>query len=102
MWARLSIVVGLVAGIAVAALLLGGILAFAPEPAPPVTPAPSVTLATPTPVASASASTSTSASPSLSASGSADVGALFGVGQPAPDLVVPQVRGGTIDLASLR
>ena len=69
MWARLSIVVGLVAGIAVAALLLGGILAFAPEPAPPVTPAPTVVLDTPTPVASPSASAA--GSPGVSASASA-------------------------------
>ena len=69
MWARLSIVVGLVAGIAVAALLLGGILAFAPEPAPPVTPAPTVVLASPSPIASPSASAA--ASPSASAPASA-------------------------------
>jgi thiol-disulfide isomerase/thioredoxin len=104
MWARLSIVIGLVAGIAAAALLLGGILALAPEPAPPVTPAPSVALATPTPVAPP-ATTGVSASPTASgpaSSSSADPGALFGVGEAAPALVVPQVGGGTIDLADLR
>ena len=40
MWPRLSIVAGLVAGVAVAALVLGGILAFAPEPGAAATPAP--------------------------------------------------------------
>jgi thiol-disulfide isomerase/thioredoxin len=104
MWARLSIVVGLVAGIAAAALVLGGILAFAPEPAPLTTPPPSVAPATPSASAPASAAASAEASGSPRASGLAsdDPGALFGVGQPAPDLVVPQVGGGTIDLANLR
>ncbi|MDH4141925.1 MAG: redoxin domain-containing protein, partial [Chloroflexota bacterium] len=49
------------------------------------------------------ASSGTGAAPSGSfatASGGAD--ALFGIGQPAPGLVVPQVGGGTIDLANLR
>ena len=45
-----------------------------------------------------SASAGPSASPGASASGSA----LFGIGQPAPTLVVPQVGGGTIDLAALK
>ena len=38
MWPRLSIVAGLVAGIAVAVVVLGGIVAFAPDPAPTATP----------------------------------------------------------------
>jgi hypothetical protein len=89
MWARLSIVVGLVAGIAAAALLLGGILAFAPEPAPPVTPAPSVTLVTPTPVVSPSASTDAeSPVASASASGSPDPSS------PAADPSPPASPGG--------
>lgn len=101
MWARLSIVAGLIAGIAAAALVLGGILAFAPEPVPAVTPAPqpSVGAASPPTGAEPSADAGPSGSPGASPGGS---DALFGVGEPAPALVVPQVGGGTIDLANLR
>jgi len=108
MRARLSIVAGLVAGIATAVAILGGILAFAPEPGPAVTPAPQPSIAEATEAASPAPSNSPSAAPSASvapsggAGASIDTGALFGVGKPAPDLVVPQVGGGTIDLASLR
>jgi len=98
MWARLSIVAGLVVGVAAAALLLGGLLVLAPE-----TPLPSVAVPS---VAVASASPSpVVASPSPSASAdasSASSDAPFHVGQPAPPLVVPQVGGGTIDLANLK
>jgi thiol-disulfide isomerase/thioredoxin len=97
MLARLSIVAGLVVGIAVAGLALGGIVAFAPDRAPASTPVPSAVVASaePTPDASSApgASPATSASP---------VDAPFHIGQPAPALVVPQVGGGTIDLATLR
>ncbi len=104
MWARLSIVAGLIAGIAAAALVLGGILAFAPEPAPVVTPAPqpSVGAASPSAGAGPSGTPGASGSPGASAGPSGGSGALFGVGEPAPALVVPQVGGGTIDLANLR
>jgi thiol-disulfide isomerase/thioredoxin len=90
---------GLLTGILVAALVLGGIVAFAPEP----------TAARPSPAASASPSAPPSgvASPSpdgASASPAATSGPVvtgFHVGEPAPPLVVPQVGGGTIDLAAL-
>ncbi len=110
MWPRLSILAGLLAGVAVALLVLGGILAFAPEPGAAATPAPvpsgsiaglspSPSIALPSPTASgsgASPSAGGSAGPSGSAAG------LFHVGEPAPALSVPQVGGGTIDLANLR
>lgn len=110
MWPRLSILVGLLAGVAVALLVLGGILAFAPEPGAAATPAPvpsgsipvlspSPSAASPSPSASGSAASPTaggSGGPAGSPSG------LFHVGEPAPALVVPQVGGGTIDLANLR
>jgi cytochrome c biogenesis protein CcmG, thiol:disulfide interchange protein DsbE len=110
MWPRLSILAGLLAGIAAAALVIGGILAFAPEPGAAVTPPPqpsaSLTVLpslTPSPPPSTSASASSGASPSgspgASASGSA---AVFHVGETSPVLVVPKVGGGTIDLANLR
>lgn len=113
MWPRLSILAGLLAGVAVALLVLGGILAFAPEPGAATTPAPlpstsipnpslSPSGAGPSPIASgpvASPSAGGSAGPS-GPSGSA--AGLFHIGEPAPALSVPQVGGGTIDLANLR
>jgi hypothetical protein len=72
MKARLSIVAGLVVGVAVAALLLGGILAFAPEPAPRAAATPSPDIATPLP--SSVAAPSPGATPEISASASAAAG----------------------------
>ena len=97
MKATLSIVAGLVVGVAVAAVLLGGLLVFTPEPPPLATPSPPLAIATASP--SAAATTPPSASPAPSAS--VDAGP-FHIGQPAPALVVPQAGGGTIDLANLR
>jgi cytochrome c biogenesis protein CcmG, thiol:disulfide interchange protein DsbE len=96
----LAILAGFVLGVVAAGLLLGGILAFAPDPAPPATPAPSVAVVLPTatPSASPDQSAAASASPGASASGSAP----FHVGERAPALSVPQVGGGTIDLANLK
>ena len=100
MWARLSIVAGLVVGVAAAGLLLGGLLALAPETPLPSVAAPSAAVASTTPsLAPVSPSPGGSA---LAAPSSAASGAAFHVGQPAPPLVVPQVGGGTIDLASLK
>lgn len=103
MWPRLSILVGLVAGVATAALLLGGILVLAPEAVPSATPAPvapSPTAGPMTPGPSGGGTADGSSVPSPPTSG--DPGAAFMVGQPAPPLIVPQVGGGTIDLANLR
>jgi cytochrome c biogenesis protein CcmG/thiol:disulfide interchange protein DsbE len=108
MWPRLSILAGLLAGVAAAALVIGGILFLAPEPGaattPPPQPSASLTvlpslLPTASPSASPSATASGSSGPSSNPSSAA---ALFHIGEPAPALVVPQVGGGTIDLASLR
>src|SRR6185436_19287068 len=96
MWPRLSIVAGLLTGIAAAALVLGGILLLAPKPGAAPTPA-----AQPSGSASASPSAAVSPSAAASASGSAGSVAAFHVGEPAPALVVPQVGGGEIDLAKL-
>jgi cytoskeletal protein RodZ len=68
MSSRLSIFAGLVVGIAVAALVLGAIVAFAPDPVPALQPTPSLEVV---PSASASARASASASPSESSSSSA-------------------------------
>lgn len=98
---RVSVVAGLLTGITAAVLLIGGILAFAPETAPTATPAPSLVLGSPSPSAPApSASPGTSGAPA-SPAGSDDIAALFHIGEPAPALSVPQVGGGTIDLANL-
>ena len=109
MWPRLSIIAGLLAGVAVALLVLGGILAFAPEPGASATPAPvpssSIAFLSPSPDASPSPTASGSGvSPSPGGSGgpAGSAARLFHVGEPAPALVVPQVGGGTIDLANLR
>ena len=50
MWPRLSIIAGLLAGVAVALLVLGGILAFAPERGSAATPAPVPSVSIPDPV----------------------------------------------------
>jgi thiol-disulfide isomerase/thioredoxin len=108
---RVSIVAGLVTGLAAGALVIGGILAFAPEPVPVATPAPQASLAVASPVASASPSASASASASAGSSAvasgpvpssSGGTAGLFHVGEIAPPLVVSQVGGGTIDIANLR
>jgi thiol-disulfide isomerase/thioredoxin len=109
MWARLSIVAGLVVGIVVAGLVLGGIFAFAPDPPPPSTPAPTTPLATSSPSPAVSAapaaipSPTASPSPSTSAVPSASAGdAPFHIGEAAPPLSFPKVGGWTIDPATLR
>lgn len=103
---RLSIVAGLLTGVLAAVLLMAGVFTFAPEPASPsASPGPSLGsgptaassgASTPSPSASSSPAATATAVPSPSAKGS------FGIGEPAPPLIVPQVGGGTIDLASLR
>lgn len=99
--ARSSVVAGLLAGIAVAVVLIAGVVAFAPEPtAPgPSTALPSDPASTPTPAPSLA---TPSVAPSASPEPSTATGSPFHVGEPAPALVVPQVGGGTIDLAALR
>jgi thiol-disulfide isomerase/thioredoxin len=102
MWARLSIVAGLFAGVAVAALVLGGLLFLTPAPVPAFTPAPSETpLVSPSAVVASPTASPASASPGASASPSGSA-ALFHVGEPAPALAVPQVGGGKIDLTNLK
>ena len=104
MSSRLAVLAGLLCGILVAALVLGGIFVLAPEttglvPTPSPVPSPS---ATASPSAGASAGPSGSPDASATSSASPSAGELFGIGQPAPPLLVPQVGGGTIDLADLK
>ncbi len=110
----LTILAGLLAGFLVAAAVLAAFVFLGPDPVglrptPPPTLVPPSASAAPSasaPTASGSAGPSASAGASAAASGSpgasADPGAAFHIGQPAPVLVVPQVGGGTIDLAALR
>lgn len=96
---RLSIVAGLLVGVAVATALIAGVVAFAPEPVAPTATPPSIAIPSASPTAPvASGAATASSTPAPSASGRS----LFHVGEPAPPLVVPQVGGGTIDLAALR
>jgi thiol-disulfide isomerase/thioredoxin len=99
---RTAIVAGLLVGIAAAVALLAGVYAFAPEPIVPgpSVAAPSIAISSPSPPGTASASAPATSSPSLEPSTRQPL--PFHVGEPAPDLVVPQVGGGTIDLAALR
>lgn len=102
MWPRLSIVAGLVAGVAVAGLVLAAIVLLGPPPSVPIaaaTPPPSARI---DPSAAApSASPTAGVSASLGASPSPSGVTLFHIGEPAPALKLPKVGGGTIDLASL-
>ena len=93
MSARLAPVLGLVAGLVVVAAAFAAIFAFLPEPVP-ATPAPSSTPA-------ASDAPTASARPSASATASPSGDVAFMIGEPAPPLVVPQLGGGTLDLAAL-
>ncbi len=129
---RLAAVAGIVAGLATAALVFGAIFALAPEPTSPASPtpaspAPTLNASLPaTPAASgpgpspgsgpstSPAAASPSGAPELSRApepsvvpptaptASDDAARLFHIGEQAPALVVPQLGGGTIDLAALR
>jgi cytochrome c biogenesis protein CcmG, thiol:disulfide interchange protein DsbE len=96
----LAVLAGLVLGVVAGGLLLGAIVAFAPDPLPPASPAPSlaVVLPTATPSVAPTATAGASASAPASAGGSAG----SHIGEKAPPLTVAQVGGGTIDLANLK
>jgi thiol-disulfide isomerase/thioredoxin len=101
MAARLPIIAGLVAGVAAAALLVVALVAFLPETGSGAgSPTPS-TVATGSPAATTARTPGVTAAGSAAPTGSATTG-NFHVGEQAPPLEVPQVGGGTIDLARLR
>jgi hypothetical protein len=75
MKARLSIVAGLIVGVAVAGLMLGGLLALAPDPPATAEPTEPLAIVTPSPSAAASASPSASATAPVSPIASARVSA---------------------------
>lgn len=93
---------GLVAGILVATLIIGAIVAWVPDEVgtsdpPSAAPSPSASSpATPVPSPTAEAPGG-SARPTSGA-----IVTAFHIGQPAPPLQVPQVGGGAIDLTSLK
>lgn len=96
MWPRLALVAGFVAGVAAAALMLGGILVLAPEPVPSATPVPTIVptappapTPTPTPTPTVAPSAPPSSAPSLLPSGSPPVG-----GEGAVPLDPPVSRSG--------
>jgi len=113
---RVPIVLGLFTGVFAGVAVIAGAALLVPEPTAPSHAPPSLpSLATPSPSAVASASILPSGSPSAAPSGSpASPGASavsspsggttanFHVGEAAPALVVPQVGGGTVDLAKLK
>jgi thiol-disulfide isomerase/thioredoxin len=103
---RLSVAAGLAAGGLLALAILAGVVLFGPEivvPAPSVagsaSPVPSVARASPSATPTASEGPSGPAAPS--GAPSEGEAANFHIGEQAPDLVVPQVGGGTIDLDRL-
>jgi thiol-disulfide isomerase/thioredoxin len=108
----LTILAGLLAGVLVAVGFLAAFVFVGPDPVGlRPTPPPTLVPASPSPTPSLAASpsgpaASPSAGPGASAAGSpggsVDPSAALHVGQPAPALVVPQLGGGTIDLANLR
>ena len=107
MGSRLSIAAGLVAGVVVAFVVLVAFVFVGPDPGrtgpSAASSASPETAASATPFVSAVPSggpSSPGASPGASG-GSGEI-ANFHIGQPAPALVVPQVGGGTIDLAVLK
>lgn len=99
----MPIVAGLGTGVLAAVLLIVGIVALGPDPGVArVSPSPdrsvipaSATAGSATPAGSTVVPSSATAVPSAGEQG-------FHIGEPAPALVVPQVGGGTIDLAALR
>jgi thiol-disulfide isomerase/thioredoxin len=132
MSSKVAVVVGLLAGILTASLLLVAVYTFGPDLAPPLTtdvgtaapsaapsatrspsPAPSASRA-PSPSASAPASASAGAQPSDAVPSDASPTTLatlpprspipgqFHVGEPAPKLVLPLLGGGTIDVSKLK
>ena len=122
MSSKVAVVIGLLAGILTAGLVLAAVFAFGPDLAPPI--GTTVALVTPVPARSPAVSPSPSPAPSRSITPSADpsdtvpsdasptpraslpprspIAGQFHVGQPAPKLVLPLLGGDTVDLAALK
>jgi cytochrome c biogenesis protein CcmG/thiol:disulfide interchange protein DsbE len=132
MGGKTAIALGLMLGLVVGGLIVGGVIALVPAvpsvspsatsapagpSATPATGAPSPSLvpavpsatpsttpsATPAPVGpSAAPSPGASPSPSTEAPSASSPAEAFGIGEPAPPLVLPMMGGGTVDLADYR
>ena len=120
MSSKVAVVIGLLAGILTAGLLLAAVFTFGPDLAPPI--GTTVALVTPVPARSLPPSPSTAPSASVTASADASdavpsdapptprpslprrspVAGQFHVGQPAPKLVLPLLGGDTVNLAALK
>jgi cytochrome c biogenesis protein CcmG, thiol:disulfide interchange protein DsbE len=103
---RAVVALGLLAGLLVGLAGWAAVVAFGPVARPVETPPPSLILPTlrpsPNPSGSGSGAGTPAASGSAAARASGSAAALFGVGRPAPALRIPQLGGGTLDLAALR
>ena len=101
----LTILAGLLVGVALAVGILAALVLVGPDPAglrPTTAPTLVPPSIAPSPSPSGAPGSGGPSAPAGSPSGSVDAGAAFHIGQPAPALVVPRVGGGTIDLANLR
>jgi thiol-disulfide isomerase/thioredoxin len=103
---RAVVALGLLAGLLVGLAAWAAVVAFGPVARPADTAPPSLILPTLRPSANPSGSGPGSATAEASGSGGAHpsgsgAAALFGVGRPAPALRLPQLGGGTLDLAAL-
>jgi thiol-disulfide isomerase/thioredoxin len=106
MGGKTAVALGLVAGLVAGGLIVGGVIALVPVPgAGPLVPAPSAQASIaplpasvpPGSVPPGSEAPSQAVEPSEST-----IAQAFGIGEPAPPLVLPLVGGDTIDLVSLR
>lgn len=111
MGGKTAVALGLVAGLVAGGLIVGGVIALVPVPgAGSPEPAPSLEgeASAPPPASEAPSASeaATPAAPSASAApaepSESTVAEAFGIGEPAPPLVLPLVGGDTIDLVSLR
>ncbi|MEI7745712.1 MAG: TlpA disulfide reductase family protein [Chloroflexota bacterium] len=111
MGGKTAVAIGLITGVLAGAAAIGGLLLVVSGPvARPAAPSPAATAVplatnapTPTPGLPASPAPVSSAAPSAAASPSpAPTDAAFGIGLPAPALVVTTTGGTILDLASLR
>jgi thiol-disulfide isomerase/thioredoxin len=119
MGGKLAVSAGLVTGIAAGAALVAGVALLAPDtllPPVPTRPAPTPVVvdasilpepsAAPvevvaTPTAATASGAPASDAPASSSPAASEGGELFGIGRPAPPLLVSQLGGGEIDLAAL-
>ncbi len=104
MGGKTAIALGLLAGFVAGGLIVGGVIALAPVPGS-AAPTPSAVASEPPASASggpASAAPGASASAVAPEPSASTIAEAFGIGEPAPRLVVPLVGGETMDLTSLR